>query len=407
MSERWWIVSLLFLGAIINYIDRGNLSIAAPTLMREFGRSPAAMGTLLSAFFWTYALLQIPAGYIVDRFDLKWTYGTAFLLWSLSSAAIGVAHSFAQLLTLRILLGAAEAIAVPASLAYIKQNFRSQDQGWPTGIFTAGMIMGPAIGSFVGGLLMAHYGWRFLFMSTGLGACFWLLPWFGLARKTYSRPNAQAPSSSRITAHWKQFFKLRVTWAITIGSFFYAYYWYFCLTWLPSYFLMARGFSFIKMGTFTAAPLIVMAIMTPLCGRAADFLIAGARSPLVVRKTFVCCGFALGSSVIAVLLVRSSAGLMAILALSFFGLGLASANFWALTQTICPSSIVGTAIGYQNGVANFAGVSAPIFTGWLITRTRSFSLAITFAGVALLIAAGIYMYLIREADLIVTQGQFD
>jgi MFS family permease len=150
-----------------------------------------------------------------------------------------------------------------------------------------------------------------------------------------------------------------------------------------------------------------MAIMTPLCGRAADFLIAGARSPLVVRKTFVCCGFALGSSVIAVPLMRSSAGLMAILALSFFGLGLASANFWALTQTLCPSSIVGTVIGYQNAVANLAGVSAPIITGWLITKSKNFTLSIIFASMSLLIAAGIFMLFIREADLRIIHRHFD
>jgi ACS family D-galactonate transporter-like MFS transporter len=259
----------------------------------------------------------------------------------------------------------------------------------------------------VGGLLLDHYGWRFLFMSTGLGACLWLLPWFSIARASNLRTDAQPSTPPRTAISWKQFFGLRVTWAITIGSFFYAYYWYFCLTWLPSYFVMARGFSFVKMGAFTAAPLMVMAIITPLSGRGADILIAGARSPVIVRKKFVCCGFLLGSSVIAVLAARNSAALMVILVLSFCGLGLASANFWALTQTLCPSAVVGTVIGYQNAVANLAGVSAPIITGWLITNSKSFTLAIIFAGMSLLIAAGIFMFFIREADLSIIHQHVD
>src|ERR1700686_3208341 len=106
---RWGMIGLLFFAILINYIDRGNLSIAAVPLMHDFGVSAGRMGSLLSAFFWTYALLQVPAGYMVDRFGLKWTYGAAFLLWSVASAAVGFANSFTQILLLRLLLGVGEA----------------------------------------------------------------------------------------------------------------------------------------------------------------------------------------------------------------------------------------------------------------------------------------------------------
>src|ERR1051326_2844144 len=97
-AGRWVIIGLLFFAILVNYIDRGNLSIVAVPIMREFGASAARMGTLLSAFFWTYALLQVPTGYLVDRFGLKWTYAGAFLLWSLASAAVGFAGTFSQIL---------------------------------------------------------------------------------------------------------------------------------------------------------------------------------------------------------------------------------------------------------------------------------------------------------------------
>src|SRR5262245_48270639 len=143
MSRKSWTVGLLFLGILVNYVHRSNLSVVAVPLMREFAISPAVMGTLLSAFFWSYALLQIPAGYVVDRFGLKWTYGGAFLIWSLASAAVGLAGSFEQVLGLRVLLGIGQAVAAPASLTYIRQQFGENEQGLPTAVYVSGMLVGP------------------------------------------------------------------------------------------------------------------------------------------------------------------------------------------------------------------------------------------------------------------------
>jgi MFS transporter, ACS family, D-galactonate transporter len=130
--------------------------------MRDFGISPAAMGTLLSAFFWSYSLLQIPAGYAVDRFGLKWVYASAFLLWSLAAAAIGFAASFRQILFLRLLLGIGETVAHPASIAFIRRNFTDEQQGLPTAIYLSGMQFGPAAGALLGSALLVRTGWRLL-----------------------------------------------------------------------------------------------------------------------------------------------------------------------------------------------------------------------------------------------------
>src|SRR3954470_11976062 len=108
--RRWVVVGLIFFGILISYVDRGNLAIAAPGIMRDFNMSPAAMGTLLSSFFWTYAVFQIPAGYLVDRFGMRLVYAAAFLIWSLASAAVGVAQTAGQILALRLVLGLAESV---------------------------------------------------------------------------------------------------------------------------------------------------------------------------------------------------------------------------------------------------------------------------------------------------------
>jgi ACS family D-galactonate transporter-like MFS transporter len=396
-TGRWVIIGLLFFAILVNYIDRGNLSIVAVPVMREFGVSASRMGTLLSAFFWTYALLQVPAGYLVDRFGLKWTYAGAFLLWSLASAAVGVAGTFAQILFLRLLLGVGEAAAQPASLAFIRRNFPADQQGLPTAIYLSGMSFGPALGAIVGASLLSAVGWRPLFIITGLGACIWIFPWLVLVpRDATPRPT---PAVRRSRVAWRVLLQRPTLWGITCGAFFYSYFWYYCLTWLPSYLVMARGFSFLKMGAFTAAPFLGTALISMLSGRVADRLIARFGQPILVRKIFVVSGFLLGSSILLLLALKSAPAVLAVLMLSLMGIGIASANYWALTQAASPVSMIGRVIGCQNTVANLAGICAPILTGFLVDRTKSFDISIAFAGVSLLVAAAAFLFLVRQRDV--------
>lgn len=405
-SERWAVVVLIFVAVLINYIDRGNLSIAAVPLMRDFGRTPEAMGSLLSAFFWSYALLQFPAGILVDRVEIRWSLGFAFLIWSLASAGMGLVGRFAELFGLRVMLGIAESVAAPAGLAYVRRNFRAEEQGLPTGIFTSGMILGPAVGALIGGLLISRFGWRVLFILTGLGAVIWLIPWYQYAPREKPVRPLPRPRNVKFPLTWMEVFRLRLVWAIVIGAFFYSYYWYFCLTWLPSYLVMGRGLSYLKMGAYTAAPLVAMAIVSPFCGYVADKLIARGAHALQVRKAFVCLGFIAGSSIVLVPGVKSPTTVLGILVFSLGGIGLASGNYWALTETVSPSALVGRVVGFQNTVANLAGIAAPILTGWLITLTKNFVLSIWVAGGSLWIAAGAFFFLVRQADLSFLSSRF-
>jgi ACS family D-galactonate transporter-like MFS transporter len=395
--RRWLIIALLFFAVLVNYIDRGNLSIVAVPLMRDFHASAARMGTLLSAFFWSYALLQIPAGYVVDRFGLKWTYAGAFLVWSIASAAVGFAETFAQIVFLRLMLGVGEAAAQPVSLTFIRRNFAADQQGLPTAVYLSGMSFGPAIGAIVGASLLSIVGWRMLFIITGFGACVWILPW--LLTVPRDAGTAMKPVSPKESANWSVLLRRPTLWGVTLGAFFYSYFWYYCLTWLPSYLVMERGFSFLKMGGYTAAPLFGMAVVSMLSGRLADRLIARFGKPIVIRKIFVVTGFLLGSSILLLLAAKSPALTLAVLMLSLLGIGVASANYWALTQAASPAPMIGRVIGCQNTVANLAGICAPMLTGFLVDRTKSFSVSITFAGVSLLIAAAAFLFLVRQRDV--------
>ena len=166
---------------LINYIDRGNLSIVCVTLMKDFGISPVSLGTLLSAFFWTYTLLQIPVGFVVDRFGLKWAYAAAFLLWSLGHRLLwALRHRSGRFWRSGCSWGVGESVAQPASLAYIRQNFDEDQQGLPSARHSPGMMIGPATGAFVGAAMLESIDWRSLFIYTGLGGVVWLIPWLWL-----------------------------------------------------------------------------------------------------------------------------------------------------------------------------------------------------------------------------------
>jgi ACS family D-galactonate transporter-like MFS transporter len=394
--RRWAVVGLLFAAVLVNYVDRGNLSIVAVPLMNEFGMSTVSLGTLLSAFFWTYTLLQIPVGFVVDRFGLKWAYAIAFLTWSIASAAVGFASSFGQVLAFRLLLGVGESVAQPASLAYIRQNFSEDQQGLPSAVYLTGMMIGPAAGAFLGAALLETLSWRELFIYTGLGGLVWLIPWLWLAPSGSGRakPSTTANERSGKRIEWLSLLRNPIFWGITFGAFFYSYFWYFCLTWLPSYLMMTHGLSFLKMGAYTAIPLLGMAIVSMIAGRAADKIISRGRNPLVVRRSFVVTGFAAGSSLLLLLFVHSLTAVFAVLICSLLGLGLASANYWAMTQTISPARVIGRVIGYQNTVANLAGICAPIVTGYLVGEAKDFRMAILFAGSALLLACAAFAFLV-------------
>ncbi len=393
-TRRWAVIALLFLAVLVNYVDRGNLSIAAVPLMKEFGISPVSLGTLLSAFFWTYTLLQIPVGFVVDRFGLKWAYAIAFLVWSVASAAVGIASSFGQVLAFRLLLGVGEAVAQPASLAYIRQNFEEDQQGLPSAVYLTGMMIGPAAGAFLGAALLQTLGWRELFIYTGLGGLVWLVPWLLLAPAGSQKPKPTLSDKPPVQVEWGRLLANPTCWGITFGAFFYSYFWYFCLTWLPSYLVMTHGLSFLKMGAYTALPLLGMAIVSMIAGRAADKIISRGRKPLLVRRAFVVTGFAAGSSLLLLLVVHSVTAVFVVLVCSLLGLGLASANYWAMTQTISPARVIGRVIGYQNTIANLAGICAPILTGYLVGETKEFRIAILFAGVSLLLACAAFAFLV-------------
>ncbi len=179
-ARRWWVVILLFVASLINYLDRATISYALPVMSVDFGLDPAKKGLLLSAFFWSYALMQVPTGLISDRFNLRWIYTAAFTLWSLAQGFTGLARTLTVLIVFRILLGVGESIYLPGGTKIVSLFFSRKERGLPSGVFDFGTRTGLFFGGLLIPALIASLGWRVVFMIVGFAALLWLIPWLAI-----------------------------------------------------------------------------------------------------------------------------------------------------------------------------------------------------------------------------------
>ena len=406
-SMRWPVVGLLTVGVIIAYVDRVNLSSAMPVMRKALGLSAEQSGILLSAFFWSYAALQIPAGWVVDRFGVKWPYTIAFLLWSVISAATAAMSTFAGLLAIRVLLGVGESIVTPAAMRYIGSSFGEKQRGLAIGVYMSGTKYGPAIGAPIAAYLVRDYGWQIMFLVTGLGCLLWLVPWVLLARDDQVAPAAavsvspspQSPSRSHPPSpaqSWGAILSSPVLWGTFLATFCYMYFVYFCMTWMPTYFKDRHGLSLTSSGWYTFMSFGGMATIAIIAGFAADGLIARGFRAAAVRRGFTIAGFVLASTVVVGALARSESVTLFFAVFSLSGLGLATANYWALTQTLMPGAAIGRVAGIQNTAANLAGVAAPWLTGWMVDKTGKFDAPLMAIGFWLAVGIGCYVFLVRE-----------
>ncbi len=398
--HTWTIVGLLCLANIIAYVDRTNLSvaIASKEFRNFFQLTDAQRGDLSSAFFWSYAFLQIPAGAMADRFGVKIPLAAGFLLWSLVSALTGWTDLLWQVFLLRVLLGIFEAIITPGGMRWMRFNIDEKQRGLAVGLFFAGAKLGPAIGTQASVWLLQAFGWREMFIILGFGSLIWLIPWWLLVRNDDRQiETAQIKASGTVVVPFGDVFKTPAIYGILIGTFAYNYFNYFCLTWLPAYFVDHWKMNLNQMGWFTAFSFSGMAVVAIVAGLVADKMIARGMDPIHVRKGFTIAGLAVASTEIIGVMSgsRDLAVIFAVVSLS--GLGLATANYWALTQSLMPGAAIGRITGVQNFASNLSGIVAPILTGRLVAMTGSYEAPMQ--AVAALLLAGVlsYVFLVRKS----------
>jgi MFS transporter, ACS family, D-galactonate transporter len=394
---RWSVIGLLVVGVIIAYVARSNISVAlvVTDFKRLFHLTDASRGTLNSAFFWSYAFLQIPAGWIVDRYGVKYPYAIAFFAWSLISAATALGNTLAQVIGLRFLLGVAESIVTPASMRWIRFHFAERERGLAIGVYMTGTKIGPAIGAPVAAWLIKAYDWRMMFIILGIGSMIWLIPWLVAVRDDDRQIERQTAGRAPTVSFWR-IMASPVIWGTIVGTFSYMYFVYFCMTWMPAYFVERRHLSLNGMGAYTFFSFGGMAAVAALGGWAADALIARGRDPVAVRKAFTIAGFLIASTEVIGGLSDSVTVALFFAVFSLSGLGLATANYWALTQTLIPGGAIGRIVGIQNCAANLPGIVAPILTGWLIQVTGKYDAPMQAIWFFLVLGLAAYVFLVRE-----------
>ena len=390
-SREWRVLALLAASGFINYIDRSNLSVGATNIQNEFHLDGTQLGILLGAFSWTYALSQLFgfAGWLVDRFHVSWILAGGFFLWSAAMGATGLAATFGMLFATRLMLGLGESVAYPCYSRILVTDFPENHRGVTNAWIDAGTKSGPAIGSLVGAIAIAHFGWRALFVGLGFGSLLWLVPWLiWMPRgKAFSIPvdQSQVPGMLRIARHRPALFS-------GLGLFCSNYFWYFLVIWLPHYLETERHFSKTKMGIFASAAYLTVAASSVLSGWISDRWITSGGAPTHVRKTFTGLGLALSTIILPVALVRDETIAMGLLMLACLCYGMFASNVWAITQTLAGPHAAGKWTALQNGIGNFAGVVGPAVTGKLLDLTGLYSPSFAVAAAVALTGAAIFVY---------------
>lgn len=413
---RWAMILMCFLANVINFIDRANLAIAAPSIRADLGLDAVGMGLVLSAFFWTYAFLQLPAGWFIDKVGVRVSLALAVGWWSVFTVATGAARGLAQLVGVRLMLGVGEAAAIPSFAKVAFNWFPRSERGLASSIFDSGSRVGSALSLPLVAWLISLVGWRGSFVITGGIGIVWALAWWFVYRDP-ERYRAIAPdavdallaqrgapmvaaATDGPTVSWLDLFRYRTVWGMMIGLFCLNFAIYFFITWFPSYLLQSRGFSLASLGTWGMLPALLAIPGGWLGGYVSDSLFRRGWSATAARKTCLVLGMLLSSSIALSAFVENVWACLVLFALAYASLSFAGANVWTLVGEVAPTPAhVASLGGIQNFAGNLAGIFITTFTGVMLSITKgSFVVPLAVAGALCVVGALSYLFVVGKVE---------
>lgn len=412
-KKRWFMLSLIFILTAINYLDRTNMAVAAPNMSAELGFSAATMGMLLSAFAWAYALMQVPGGCFLERFGPRITYTISLFFWSLFTMVMGLGHSFLSLFGIRMAIGAAESPAFPTNSRVVAAWFPDHERATATSIYTAAEFVGLAFLTPVLFWILDTFGWREIFYITGFVGIGVSIIWYLLYRDPkdckgvnraeldYIREGGgqaeNAGTSRKVTlVQLRELFHHRQLIGIYISQFANTSTMYFFLTWFPTYLIMAKNLPMLKAGIYAVIPYIGALCGVLLGGRWSDHMLKKGASLSKARKLPVACGLICSMSIMAANYFDSLNVIIAIMAFSFFGQGMA-AIIWSTVGDVAPQDSLGLAGGVFSFAGNLAGIVTPIVIGLIVHLTGSFVGAMIF--ISAVAAVGVLSLIFIVGDI--------
>lgn len=413
---RYGVVFMLFITVIINYMDRSNISIAAPFITEELGLSSVTMGLIFSAFGWTYCLLQIPGGWVLDKLGSRNTHAIGIAGFSLMTLLQGFASGFLGLFLLRVGLGVFEAPAFPTNSKVAASWFPENERARAISIYTSGQFIGLAFLTPTLIFFQQAVGWRGLFIVTGIIGLVWAVLWYIFYRDPSKNKKVNQAELDYIRAgdgfvddtsdkadkpkigkkDFATVLTSRKLWGIYIGQFAVSSTLWFFLTWFPTYLVEYRGLSFIKTGFLASLPFIAAFIGVLSAGFLSDFFVKKGVSSNKARKIPIIAGLILSTSIIGANYVNSPGLIVLFMSIAFFGNGFASIT-WVFVSLLAPKRLIGIAGGVFNFIGGTASIIIPIVIGFLV-KGGSFAPALTFIACIALVGALSYIFLVGKVE---------
>ena len=398
---------LIFIICVVNYMDRGTLSVANPLIRNELGLSVAEMGVLLSAFLWPYAFTLLLAGGIVDRGKPRRALTVSLIVWSLAQAAAGFIVSYGQFLLARALLGVGEAPMFPTAARVVKDWYHENDQALGVGIWNGAPSLGTAIAPALLTPIMLLCGWRWMFvLMGGLGIVLAGI-WYAVYRdfdaatlepsdRHYLYDGGELPEAHPVSAAaWSRLFSFRATWGLILGFFGNVYIGWLFIAWLPGYLEMQRHMSIPKTGFIASIPFLFGLVGSILGGLLADRLTARGMTAIASRKLLTVIG-TVAMSLATLVAAETASNLIAVASISvavFFGFS-ASGTSWSLANACAPPSYAASLGAIMDFGGFIGGALAPMVTGFVVQATGSFTPALLVAGAVGLCSAAAYVLFI-------------
>ncbi|SAL18784.1 MFS transporter [Caballeronia choica] len=404
---RWVVILLCFLAIAVNYIDRANLAVAAPQIEKALGIGPAEMGLVMSGFFWTYALMQMPFGWFVDRVGARIALPLAVGWWSVFTALTAAATSVAGMFGCRLMLGVGEAGAYPSCAKLVSQWFKPEQRALATSIFDSGSRVGSALSIPVVALIISSFGWEASFIITGAIGAIWILGWLLIYRNPSrgdltgapdAAPQVRAAPRNKVT--WGSLFKYRTLWGMMLGFFCLNFVIYFFITWFPSYLVQTHGFSLKSLGTLGMIPALVSIPGGWLGGFVSDSLFRRGWSLTAARKTCMVGGMLLSSIITLCAFTTNIYLMLAFFGIAYGSLAFAAASIWSLPGDVAPTpDHVASIGGIQNFASNLAGIVITTFTGFMVELTKgSFTIPLCVAGGFCFLGAFSYLVIVGKIE---------
>lgn len=370
------LVTLVTAAVFINYIDRGNLATAAPLMQDELHLTASQLGVLLSAFYYGYVVCMPAMGWLAERYGAKRVLAAGLTIWSIATLTTGFAGGFLTLLILRLLLGVGESGAFPCASKVLAHAVEVSRLGVANGILSFGYLLGPAVGTLLGGYLMTVFGWRPVFIVFGAVSLVWLWPWSRVRLRPPTTPKASSddsqPSFSRIL-------RRRELWGASLGHFASNYGYYFIVSWLPFYLVKSRGFSMGSMVAIASWAYLLNALSALAMGWVADRWIRAGHSPTIVYKSIMAANHLAGiGCMIGMVMLPAAASIAALFVFEIVS-GCSYPGLFAIPQILAGPQASARWVGVQNAAGNVAGLIAPAITGVLVDQTGLFDVAFALA----------------------------